>query len=97
LSIIHREIEKLKATLRTATRLLTGYHACALRVRLVFTQVPDVVYIQHENTWKYVLHEMSGSETTSAWNLEVIRDGKAGRRDARWHIVTFTLDWHLKG
>jgi len=51
LSIIHREIGKLKATLRTATRLLTGYHACALRVRLVFAQVPDVVYIQHENTF----------------------------------------------
>jgi len=35
---------------------------------------------------------MSESETTSDWNLEVIRDDEAGRRGARWHRVTFTLD-----
>jgi len=32
------------------------------------------------------------SETTSEWNWKVIGDGEAGRRGARWHKVTFTLD-----
>jgi len=40
---------------------------------------------------------MSKSETTSASNCKVIRDGEAGRRGARWQ-VTFTLDFlALKG
>ena len=42
---------------------------------------------------------MSESETTSASNWKVIRDGEARRRGARWEEVTFTLDnlWHLNG
>jgi len=35
---------------------------------------------------------MSESETTSEWNWKVIRDREAGRRGARSHKVTFTLD-----
>ena len=48
---------------------------------------------------------MSESETTSASNWKVIRDGEAGRRGEGWEEITFTLDfnsldvnlWHLKG
>ena len=36
---------------------------------------------------------MSESETTSASNWKVIRDGEAGRRDMHWEEVTFTLDF----
>ena len=50
---------------------------------------------------KTPLCTMSKSETTSASNCKVIRDGEAGRRGARWHWqVTFTLDFQflaLKG
>ena len=44
---------------------------------------------------KTPLCTMSKSETTSASNCKVIRDGEAGRRGARWQKVTFTLA--LKG
>ena len=37
---------------------------------------------------------MSESETTSALNWKVIRDGEAGKRGARWEKVTFNF-WHF--
>ena len=42
---------------------------------------------------KTPLCTMSKSETTSASNCKVKRDGEAGRRGARWQKVTFTLDF----
>ena len=36
---------------------------------------------------------MPESETTSASNWKVIKDGEAGRRGACWEEVTFTLDF----
>ena len=47
---------------------------------------------------KTPLCTMSKSQTTSASNCKVIRDGEAGRRGACWLKVTFTLEFlALKG
>ena len=51
----------------------------------------NILHIKH-------ICALSESETTSASNWKVIRDGEAGRRKARWEKVTFTLEFSaLKG
>jgi len=47
--------------------------------------VPDVEYTQHENTFLRYLRKRN------QW----VKLSEAGRRDARWHNVTFTLDFSL--
>jgi len=52
--------------------------------------VPNDGHARHENTF------LSESETTRSEIEKVISDGEAGKRDARSHKVTFTLN-SLKG